>query len=747
MVTLALISITGATEGALASAYRSAGEPLLLFSTRELDFVGEHRGEVPAWLSNASLGPGPFQVGRYLEQLVIELGVTTVLSVGREASWFAAKHLADTSYTAVLLRGDVDLSSRRPAQVGMFQLISSTTTRLVLEDQWEMGKAAAHGSRVPHHRLPLLSSGGDPVLTSIGTRVAILYGGRVASHGSLLTGLLAACRRRRVPCDAVSMASLFRNRDLERGISLDQALRFRLGAFTHVVVLGDHRDTAAVVATLAREPGRVIVEGTLASTALVDRLEGVVGARGTAIIDRLNRVLSAWRAERGTAATTAVRQLQRAGRLPGVPGRLARRGHRILDRMAVQRYRRLEVKSTSDAHLPSWFAALGERDVPWFQEDLWEDREGPGHFDVFFTVAPVENRANGARPQRVRNVAETMCARGPTIVLQPLDRLLDRRAQLVGHLVKNGWSPRMVYGENSTSPMDSISTIDRVARLFRSLGEKGALRAWFVRDLHWLSRETVRGYSPSPDLVDRGLYELRTMASVTELFLAPNEGSRTEFQELLSNHDVDTAHWSVLPPALHPDNVCNIESLAKKVPGLTLLYAGGTNGFYRQDVFLSAIAELSKERGFHLDLVVRDAEAEHLAESLQRASLAPRRTVRVITEDLSRYVPLTPNVLGVALLDGRYATRAFPYKTVSMLERGLHVLCFEDMAIAGFLDKYDAGVFCDRDVASVVDAARRYRDRHDRIDVSALMANESWTARIDDLWSTMVAAHRSRPTE
>ena len=229
------------------------------------------------------------------------------------------------------------------------------------------------------------------------------------------------------------------------------------------------------------------------------------------------------------------------------------------------------------------------------------------------------------------------------------------------------------------------------------------------------------------------------MASASELLLAPNDGSREEFEELLTDRGVPQSRWDTLPPALSPENACSIEGLAGAEQGLTLLYAGGTNGFYRQDIFLAAVAELSRQDGFHLDLVVRQSEAQDLAESLDRADVAPGGKVRVITDDLSTYVPATANVLGVVLLDGRYATRAFPYKTVSMLERGLHVLCFEDMAIVPFLRRYDAGVTCSRDVASVVAAVQAYRARHDRVDVALVLEQESWSARLDSLWDRLQA--------
>ncbi len=689
MVTLALTGPTGAVEGALLSCFRDSGEPLVQVRvTGEADPAGA------------------------VERATRGRAVTTTVAVGREAGAVAARVLPPSTWSAVLLRGELDLSPRHPAKLEAFRAVAGAAAHLVLEDHWEMAKAATYESRLPHLRLPLLRAATSaPVLDGARARVAVLHDGADLAE-ALRPALEAACERQGAALEVLPVAGLYSARDLAAGRTLEQALRRRLGTCTHVVVLGDHRDTVAVVTTLAAQPGRVVVEGTLASTALAARLPGVVCARGTALVERLERALVAWRAE-ARPAPAPVRLLRSAG---------AR-----LRRPAPQ---------PSDVH--GWFAALPGRSLPWFHEELWDDDEPAGELDVYFCVAPIENRANGARPQRVRNMAEAVVAGGPAVVVRPAEPLLERRTLLLDHLVDQGWRPRTVYGENSTSPMATNEVIDRVGALFSRLGEAGARRAWYVRDLHWLSPELLGG-PPPPDLVERGLHELRVLSGATDLFLAPNEGSVREWQRLLGAHGVTHDRWDALPPALHPDNVCDIGGLAGGAPGLTVLYAGGTTGFYKQDVFLEAVAELSGDEGLRLDLVVPPTDADALRESLTGAGVVQGST-RVIVEDLSRYVPLTGEVVGVALFDGHYATHGFPFKTVSMLERGLHVLCFRDMAVADFLGRYEAAVLCDRDPASVVAAVRAYRSGHGRIRVHELLEAESWSARVDRLRDLLAAA-------
>ena len=223
------------------------------------------------------------------------------------------------------------------------------------------------------------------------------------------------------------------------------------------------------------------------------------------------------------------------------------------------------------------------------------------------------------------------------------------------------------------------------------------------------------------------------MAAVTEVFLGPNDGSAAEWESLLGRTASRTGAGRACRRRCTPTTSATSAVSPSRNPGCTLLYAGGIGGFYRQDVFLEAVAELSRDEGIRLDLVVPAREVDSLREQLASAGVSPDAAVRVIVEDLTRYLPATRDVVGVVLFDGHYAAHAFPFKTVSMLERGLHVLCFDQMAVADFLRPYGAGLLCDRDPASVVEAVRTYRERPDRLPVEQLLEEESWAARVRQL--------------
>lgn len=727
MVTLLVVSRVGAIEGALASAYRAAGEEVVIFSSASRTMLHPRHEDIPEWLALLPKERRTFVLSRHLGRLVDELNVGRVIAVGLAASVCAAQLFPDTRITPLVTHVDLDpvTSGSRKA----IDFVAGAAAELVFVTSSDMLHAAFAGSRVPHFRLPLLACSSREVLTSGAPRVVILGGRDVKRKDARVRALLAACRRYGAPAEFMRVGTLYNEDHLRSDVDLADALRDRLGAFTHSVIVGEHRDVVAIAPLLGMQANRLLLDGTLAATDLARHMAGVRVARGTALVPLLEEILGEWR----------LRERRPVARASRVWTRVASR-HRVLSwstgalQRSVARLRRARGRSSQALHrtaqpsLPSWFASLAGRDVPWYHEDLFDETH-PQEFDVFYTVSPVENRADGARLQRLRNMFETMRSDGPTIVLMPSHNLLDRRGRLISDLVEHGWQPRLVYGENSTGPMPSLDLIDRTASCFRWLAEQSAATAWFVRDLHWLAEEDVEGFHPTQEQIERGLYELRQVRDVSDVLYAPSESSRLEFGKLLAPHGISTATWLTLPPGLHPHNVCQVERLSGRKRGLTLLYAGGMNDFYRQDMFLSAVAELQKEPDFFLDMVVRERELPFVERAIARAGVDSERT-RVLTQDLSAYVPRTRTVLGVILLDGEYARFSFPYKTVSMLERGLHVLCYADVPTTSWLSRFGAAVPCDPHPESILSSARAYKDRHDRINVDQILESESWHARL-----------------
>ena len=88
-----------------------------------------------------------------------------------------------------------------------------------------------------------------------------------------------------------------------------------------------------------------------------------------------------------------------------------------------------------------------------------------------------------------------------------------------------------------------------------------------------------------------------------------------------------------------------------------------------------------------------------------------------------------PTVVGVVLLGGEYARFSFPYKTMSLIERGYPVLCFADMGIADFLERNRVGL----GVARSSEAIRAGIDalvRDGAPGMTDAQRTQSWAARL-----------------
>ena len=118
-----------------------------------------------------------------------------------------------------------------------------------------------------------------------------------------------------------------------------------------------------------------------------------------------------------------------------------------------------------------------------------------------------------------------------------------------------------------------------------------------------------------------------------------------------------------------------------------------------------------------------------LEDLLAEHGLADRPGLRITTVPLEWYVPATRTVVGVVLLGGEYARFSFPYKTMSLIERGYPVLCFADMGIADFLERNRVGL----GVARSSEAIRAGIDalvRDGAPGMTDAQRTQSWAARV-----------------
>lgn len=659
-----------------------------------------HGVGVPLWMRGYRLKRSPMATG-YLADYIAQRGIDRVVALGLAAGAFAADNIS-LPFMPVLGRGDLDFSAARHELVRGFDALLAGSDRLLLEDEWEMDKASAKGSQVVHLRTPQLVEEDVPCLAErTGTHVGILHpDGMDAERIRLHVEGLRAELGPDAEVTSVTVESLFHRRDLVRKRRFAPTVRDRLSRFTQLVVLGTSPHHAPLLGAVRRHWPSVVLEDTIGGGALARDLGITAVGRGV----RVAELAAAMQRGEGPALT------------PVSHPRTVEPGVDIL---------------------PVW-DALRTAEYAEGLEELAALR-GSGPVDVFFSVAPLQDRTDGARPQRIRNMAEAMDRSRPALRLYANRSLFDRRARQLRALLDSGRPAGVLYGENSTSPIADARLLDDVAGLIRDFGDRGGRSAWFVRDLHWL--DEVDGYLDDADarsiLVDLGLRELDRVGGAADLLLAPSEASGRGFDDLLRRHGLEGRDWVSSSPGVALGNVIDPASARGDEPGVTLLYAGGLNSVYSMDSYLESVRDLGER--VRLDFVVRAAEADRLAADLERHGMQMDDRVRLITAELDHYRPRTADCLGVILLDSEYAKFSFPYKTVSMVEHGFPILCFDDMGIADFVRQNELGVACERS-SSGVRAGIEELTRVGAPGLAAARRSQSWDVRMASLRDLL--AHR-----
>lgn len=681
MKALLLTTGAGPVEGRLLSNAAAAGHTVDV-----LDVSG------PSWLSYTAPGKrpalyrwmaqGPWrdssnQVARVMRRMTGAGRYDLVLASGLGACAFASRFVEE-DFAPLLWRGDLDFSAAREHATADVHRLAAAVDRLLLDDEWEFDKALSKGSRAAHllhpRPAPVAHAGADadaPTLldTSAQTpRVLLLHperfdADRVASQERALRTALADMPGAELA--VASASSLLRARDLLAGRDLRSLARTRLRGATHVVLVGSSRDHAAVADLLVAEghADRLVLEDALGMHAWLRLHPQVRSGRGLRLVAELRASLAGEPVSGSAPHPAWVRE--------PVPDLLRAYG-----------------------------AAMDRRVDP-LHEDLAALRHEDS-LEVFFATTPLEDRTDGARPLRVRAMAEAMDATAPAVRISSVPAVFARRAALVRRALDAGRPAGLMYGENSTSPISDPMVAEGLAELMGRVRAASGRAVWFVRDLHWL--DDLEGY-----LVDdghrsqvrtAGLRELELMAGAADALAAPSVESGVLFDDLLRRHGRSGHDWIPVPPGVEPSAVVD-ETAARPAEedGVTLLYAGGVGSVYGLDLYLEAAAGLNAD--VRLDFVVRVGERAHLEELLERHGLDDRPGVRITTVPLEWHVPLTRSVVGSVLLGSGYAALAFPFKTMSLVERSHPILCFSDMAIADLVRGEGLGTAVERDVASV----------------------------------------------
>lgn len=704
MRALILCSGAGPAEGRLIEAAGDAGHEVDLLDVGGHRWLRRRRGLPPApllpWTGTLAFREAGNAVARETRRALETGDYDLVLASGLAACGFAARYVEER-FVPLLWRGDLDFSAARVHATEDFHRLTSAVDRIFLDDEWEFDKALSKDSRsahlrhphraAPEHDEPLLGAPGEA-----GADVLVLHPEKVDAE-RLANQLAALATVPGARIRSASVSSLLRTRDVLQGRRPWRVARTRLGGATHVVLVGASRDHEPVAELLVADGAadRLVVEDTVGMGQWALSRPEVRTGRGPRLVAE---VAAAVRGERRVAASPDPVHAR-----PVVPDLLAH------------------------------YAEAMDRPVERTFEDLAALRhEGP--VEVFFSTSPLEDRTDGARPQRVRNMAEAMDAVAPAVRISSVPQVFDRRALLVRRALAEGRPAGLLYGENSTSPIRTPRIRDGVAELMRDMRAAGGRAAWFVRDLHWL--DDLEGYLEDEEHRERtrreGLAELDAVSAAVDVLAAPSRESGAGFDELLRRHGQPTRDWFPLPPGVAPQNT--VPPGRGLVPagedGVTLLYAGGVSSIYGLEQYLDAAASL--EETVRLDFVVRAGERPLLEEMLERHGLAGRDRVRISTVALEWYVPATRTVIGAVLLGGDYARFSFPYKTMSLVERGCPILCFADMAIAPFVEGEGLGAAVARDAGSIR-AGLEQLLRDGAPGLQEAQSSQTWAARMAGL--------------
>ncbi|MGY5318939.1 hypothetical protein ACXA45_06835 [Neomicrococcus lactis] len=691
---LLLVEQPGPAEGLLTSNLRAEGHRVYVYDVRGSWISGE--ADVPTWLKGYRLRYSGLAAD-YFRDFVQRREIGKVITSGIVSAAFAAQNIS-MPFIPLVFRGDLDFSSAKLELNDAFFKANQGVSRFLLEDEWEMDKANSKGSSVPHLLMPqpVASTGSVLKRDHAAHHVALLHPAKMpASRIDAMTANFAAGLPD-VAVTPVEIESLYRTVDLGRGRDLYGLAATRLAAYSHVVLLGTSRHHSSVLSLLAQDWDRVAVEETIGGGNLARAVGfGNVG-RGLRLVEVVQGLLQDGKEQQAGESTAAGQSLA----------------------SGAQKINTLEA-----------FEKAMRKVVPPSYEELQAfSAEGP--LNIYFSVAPLQDVTNGARPQRIRNMAEAFDVHQPAVRIFSAGNGFNRRTKYVLKAIKQGRKAGIFYGENSTAPIASDQVIEGLGQFLADFQAHGGKSAWFVRDLHWL--EKVEGYlddeQAREETIRRGIKELETVARRADVVYAPNAESGDGFNSLLRRGGHDEFEWHALPPGVAFANVSTPAAFAQNT-GLTLLYAGGTNSVYGMSTYLEAAKEQPKE-GVYFDFVCREAEVDDLIEALRSAGLEDDPRVRIQHVELENYVPQTPTTVGTVLLDSEYAKFSFPYKTVSMIERGFPILTYQDMAIADFVREVGVGVVVERTAASISAGINQIRDHIHEFGFDSARRANSWESRV-----------------
>ncbi|MCM1012846.1 hypothetical protein [Brevibacterium sp. XM4083] len=731
---MVFVSETGALEGSLVTAVREYCKSAPVFHIRYPSEGFFETPPTPAWVEPMGTKTPLTRLSRsFFKALAENRQVSHVIAVGTQAIIRASSIGLDLPLIGIVPRGSVDFSRRRKQLQLDFQVASESCDLLLFDSFHEMDKATSHNSQAPHFLLPLFSASSNFLTGSIKSpHVSIVVPDdcNEERRNELAKGLKDSRIGSTVQYSIVESGSLYSETDFTSARGFPGTLRYRFPkATTHVLIAGNSRNHAALVAALEfNHPDRYVLDATISNRELAVRygIDPAKYGQGAALFQRLSDLVTS---DTPSKSTDGQHSEAHSGVLSGVE---------LL------------------AHLTD---VAGREVAWWFEEGICEPVVGP--FDVFFSVAAVEDRADGARPMRIRAVSESFGSGDVmTVRLSASDNIFKRRSLAILNILDAGGRPRYFYGESSTAPMHP-QVVDSLSRLLRRLVGDGLRVAWFLRDLHWLSRDA--DFSANTDLeeqarVERGLHEVRSLIPLADILYAPSSRSAVMFQELLSEYNIFDSQWSPLPPA-----VSDYRSLSSSDLSLhgspKFVYSGGYGDVYQMDDLISAFG--AHDSPVDMRWYIRPSDSGRLMSDLAKSRSAYENDLRPDATDsasidgllphghsidhteFSQFSPGDGRYIGLVLLDSDYAKDSFPYKVMSYLEKRIPVAVFDDMGVSEFIEEHGLGVAIRREGFSLRSLIQQIEIFYERqTEWSEVHRLHSWKARMDEVRRALSALDR-----
>ena len=702
MNVLVVVNRIGPLIGLVLGEIEASGYTPIVLNVKERKLYGATI-PVPAWLN----ADGDLPSAEWFKALLAELGIGYAIGIGVWPSLFAAKNLDRRTVVSVLQPGELDFSQRRnKPKLLAFEQLADSSAGLVFLNEWEMSKAVSLGSSAPHFLWNLADTSsstdmfdessdvvGVVVDTDEGIASVLNIENAVSSLGKALE---AEGKKVRV----ISSNSFFWYKDFTMGRSFRNVLRLRGREFSSLLFVGGDADSLAVAASHNGGVGRCYA---------AERIEMRLLARNQSSLSvySVDKLIHEYGHTRDTEVSSSI---------------------------------------GSQSHGRSLFSIIDqimENDLPRY----WEDYGDFDEFSLFFSVAAVENRSNGARPQRIRNFYLEMADNWPTLQMGLTSKFLERRFKLVEDWLKSGKRCVLIYGENSTNPVqnrDVVIQTYRLVDLASSVSQSPSL--WFVRDLHWLDSNMFPD-GPSAGVLASGIFELTRLNNSFGSFVAPSLESKRMFETLLESSCEVSFVDDELPPGL-TQSACALVRGPQE--GMTFAYSGGIGSAYRMDAYLKAVAsillnETSSSSGFgtvYFDFVVRPQEQQALINQLEELGMAESPFIRVLNGDFNGYRPLTEKACGVLLLESDYGKGAFPYKSVSYLEKGFTILCFKDSPVNRLFGPLGVTFATGYESSEVAATMARVVEDDTHISWQEIWQKHSWAERLKKIQALAVTAER-----